>query len=768
MKKIVQGLVTGVMALALLTGVMLADGAFNVAEAVGTVRGYVKKYPALTGPVGGATVIAHNVTTGDTASATSGATYGLFEIANLPAGDYKLEVDTNGGAYLGQFYDYKKTLAEADIIEVVDGQSTPYIYIYCREGGKVLGRVTEQDTTDGIPYVTMTAYNIEYGLSPTFFTNDSIYQTQVGNYKIEGLETGSYMVTATPLGLNYAWEYYSDAGGTHNPYEATYVEVIEGEEATEINFSLQPGGSISGIVTSDNHPGGESDVTVVAYACDDTFYFNSAYTTAADPVNPEDPPKGSYTIQGLVPGDSYLIGATKEGDFMGRYYKDPQSSTQNLYDATYVEVPAAGDTIPNISFNLPVGGMISGTVTAAGDLNNNIGYLVTATEVNTGSYRTAETQDGGVYTIRGLKLGSYRVSVSIAGTDYIKQYYNDAYILESATPVEVTEANKTTPVPNINFNLVKGGSISGTVTSDLDSSPIKGVLVYAYKSENGYYGMAATKEDGTYSIVGLKEGDYKIQLNAQGTEYAGEYYNDTFIFDEASLVTVTQGSPTSGINFGLASGGTITGTVTNGIGDPVGNVVVTAYDLQDTGDYGTAMTDQETGVYFITGLLPADYKIEVDDVYLDAGYVRQYYTDVATYEEATTVTVASGATITDIDFTLLTGGTISGTVYESDGITPLTGPPIEIIVFTGELCERSNQAAVRTGYTKACTGAYEIKGIPPGDVYVRAVWYNYGTEWWAALQAPRSVTKPCRLLSLPMPRYQTSIFSSIRTLITTI
>lgn len=727
MKKMLQWLVPGLMVLALLAGINLVDGFFNTAEAAGTIRGYVKRYPAFTGSVGGATVTAHNVTTGETASATSGATYGLFEISNLPAGDYNLEVNTNGHAYLGQFYDNKETLAEADIIEVIDGATTPDIYVYCIKGGTIQGRVTEANTTDGIPYVTITAYNITYGLSPNFLTDDSIYQSQVGYYTIEGLETGSYMVTATPVGLNYVWEIYSDTGGTFNPYEATYVEVTEGGEgdATGINFALQPGGSISGIVTSDNNPGGEEEVYVLASACEGTLFFNSAYTAVAEPDT------GKYTIFGLVPGDSYLISATKQGDFMGRYYKELETGTQNLYDATYVEVPAAGDTIPNIDIHLPVGGMIAGRVDAPDD-DLDMGYFVTATEVNSGSYRTAETLEGGVYTIHGLKLGSYLVSVSIAGTEYIKQYYNEVHELESTTPVEVTEANKTTAVPDINFNLVIGGSISGTILSDLDGSPVPGVVVYAYKSENGYYGTGVTQKDGTYTIVGLKGGDYKMQVNAQGSQYAGEYYNNTFIFDEASLVTVTQGLETSGIDFSLAAGGAISGTVTDGIGDPVGNVVVTAYDLQDTGDYGTALTDQETGVYTITGLLPAEYKIEVDDLYVDRGYVRQYYNGVATYEAATPVTVTSGATIGSIDLTLSSGGTISGTVYQSDGVTPLTGPPIQIIVFTGELCARSNQAAVRTGYTKACTGEYTIKGIPPGDVYVRAVWYDYGTEWWKA------------------------------------
>ena len=57
---------------------------------------------------------------------------------------------------------------------------------------------------------------------------------------------------------------------------------------------------------------------------------------------------------------------------------------------------------------------------------------------------------------------------------------------------------------------------------------------------------------------------------ATGTAYASEYYDDTFSWDSATAVGVAAGETTSGINFSLGLGGSISGTVLDQLtGQPV-------------------------------------------------------------------------------------------------------------------------------------------------------------------------------------------------------
>src|SRR5690606_5720574 len=67
-----------------------------------------------------------------------------------------------------------------------------------------------------------------------------------GSYAIHGLATGDYRVRAQ--GDGYAFEFYNDAG--QNGDNATIVTVVAGATVSGIDFALEPGGSISGMVTA--------------------------------------------------------------------------------------------------------------------------------------------------------------------------------------------------------------------------------------------------------------------------------------------------------------------------------------------------------------------------------------------------------------------------------------------------------------------------------------------------------------------------------------
>ena len=83
-------------------------------------------------------------------------------------------------------------------------------------------------------------------------------------------------------------------------------------------------------------------------------------------------------------------------------------------------------------------------------------------------------------------------------------------------------------------------------------------------------------------------------------------------------------------------------------------------------------------------------------------------------------------------FQLDTAYTISGRLYQSDGVTPITDADIGIRVYQGDPCGDYTYVAWG-GYTS--NGVYTVYGLTPGTYYVRTENYNhqsnYLDEWWA-------------------------------------
>lgn len=80
---------------------------------------------------------------------------------------------------------------------------------------------------------------------------------------------------------------------------------------------------------------------------------------------------------------------------------------------------------------------------------------------------------------------------------------------------------------------------------------------------------------------------------------------------------------------------------------------------------------------------------------------------------------------------------ISGTVYQSDGVTPLTTRAVLIWVYSGPSC--ADMKTIRFVGSNPIDGSYQIDGLPVGSYYLRFQdnpTRNINSEWWAE---PRSV-----------------------------
>ena len=123
---------------------------------------------------------------------------------------------------------------------------------------------------------------------------------------------------------------------------------------------------------------------------------------------------------------------------------------------------------------------------------------------------------------------------------------------------------------------------------------------------------------GRLTIAGLATGSYGVLTShSSSANYTNEIYNDiqcptgcstTTAVESGTPVPVVLGATTSGINFAVAAGGTITGTVTNeSTGTPIQSVTVVAVVVVGNSVFVKSSSTNASGNYSITGLPPGSY-----------------------------------------------------------------------------------------------------------------------------------------------------------------
>ena len=277
------------------------------------------------------------------------------------------------------------------------------------------------------------------------------------------------------------------------------------------------------------------------------------------------------------------------------------------------------------------------------------------------------------------------------------------------------------------------GSISGTVYASDGVTPLPNIVVTAYEGDCGVWSFvlktATTDENGVYTIQYVSAGDVFVRTNSSGY-HLGEYYTASGDYTTdcsmAQPVAVVAGQNTSGIDFSLSRGGIISGTVHGSDGvTPLEGIRVQAY-TPDCGELiDTALSYDVDGVYSIT-VPPGNVVIRMYALGQPDTYAYEYYTksgDGTPYcNEADEIMVAApGVDVTGINFTLKGGGTVSGTVFENDGITPIQS--LLVYVYEDKCTER-----VIAGSRTNEFGEFTIYKIPSGEFYVYATGDILGGE----------------------------------------
>ena len=645
---------------------------------------------------------------GGYSSATTDAS-GSYSLRGLAAGDYKVQFSPPIGDYVGQWWLGMSSSGSAMPLTVTAGGSLTGKNATLKVGATVSGTVTGVGSAlvgGAIAGATVEAYSGSTGnYRLTTATTDA-----GGNYTLRGLPGGIQTLKFSAEQTPYVDQWLGDRTSFST---ADTVTLTLGQKVTGQNALLTRGGSISGSATSLDGGAPLANSTVTVYSASDfgEWYPQGTSTTDGD---------GKYSFDGL-PSGRYQLKIRTYGFAQHEQWLGGSSIRTGSDVVTLVgQVAATGKDFAV----RPFGSAITGTVEGAAGIAM-AGLSVDAL-TPTGTWITsAKTNAVGAYALTGLGAGQFKLRFS-GNAEYLTRWSGGKTTLGGAAVVAVG-ANAT--LSGQNLTLVKGGTISGTVTRAVTGAPLAGVTVLA--STKSIYAPSQTITDaaGKYTITGLPNANYTIEYSGAGNVQTWSGASETEA--EATAVAIVGLGSVTGQDIALRPGGTLSGTVRGVIGGmttPLRYAAVTLVALD--GRFVASVYTDADGTYDLTGATPGTYKLRFDGGW-SYGLTTQWWNNKATMATSDSVVVTAGGLLSGHDATLQTGGSISGTVQGTGSANiPLAGILVSAFATTG-------------GYVGSTEtdeeGKYKISNLAPnsykvhfgndGDYSYNQL-ANYAPQWW--------------------------------------
>lgn len=641
---------------------------------------------------------------------------GAYKVSDLAPGKYY--VRASGYSYKDEYYKNAADWRKAKLVRVKKGKEKKRIdfildpydpYIDRGEGG-ISGQVCG---VDGIPVsdCLISAFDEGYNLINSSLTDAN------GFYVVSDLPSDDYKLYASYRGHdNYVGEWYNDAQSFET---ATFVTVTEPETTDNIDFILDFGGIIKGIIL------GADGRRVGAYEC-----FIAAYDDEKNWIESETTDeKGRFSIAKLKEGVYRLrIMYYGQENFLDCWYK----GAQDFESAS--PIPVKPGRTKTVRIKLEEGGAISGRVyDHTGAPAAAYCCRVEVYDEHMDYIESEGVDDDGCYTVMRLPTGRYKLFADFhgfasyrLGEEPASEWYDGQYDFGEASFVKVTAGRIT---KNIDFSLEKGGYIGGRVY-DQEGRPLSYCgTVEAYNRHKKTVGLTrGIANDGLYYVEGLPTGEYKLKVSYEGEgNYKDEWYNEKQNFETADYVNVQAPQGKYNIDFTLEYPGILQGFVIdsarNRLSEDEFILQMYAYDAI-TGAYVSFEENSFTGGYQFE-LLGGKYKLAAVNFYYNwmlnhTNLAAAFYKDSANFTSAKSISLKPNTTTKLRDLVMERAeGVISGTVYDEINGQPLAEGLYMIFAFDEE-----GYLVRISGYSHCngpITGEYQLRGLRPGNYYLLAL-----------------------------------------------
>ncbi|MCG6117475.1 MAG: carboxypeptidase regulatory-like domain-containing protein [Aquimonas sp.] len=470
-----------------------------------------------------------------------------------------------------------------------------------------------------------------------------------------------------------------------------------------IDFALQPGASLTGIITRST--GGLPIPGVEVRA------FNSAGRLAGVGRSSA---RGTWRIAGLSPGN-YFVSTSNNQGFLNEVYNDlPCEPFCNPVGGSPIAVAGAG-VIGGIDFALNAAASITGQVRLGVAPQSNVRVELYGAVGNL--VRTTTSNASGAYGFAGLAAGRFYVRTrdDAGRADALWNglpCLGSACNVRSGTPIDLAAGASRA---GIDLVLASPASISGRVSRLPSSDPLSGVRVELLAPTGAIALAVNTDINGDYSFSGLPAGNYRlVTRNTPGlidVAWPAAPCPAACSGLNGSAISVTAGAATTGRNFALDPGGSMSGSVRSAA--PVAPLAGVALQVYNSGGVPVAQVlSNASGNYEVPALPTGNFVIRTQQSlgFSDVLFNNLPCVGYCDLLSGTPVPVLSGSGTGLIDFTLSGGLSVSGRVRDattSAGIALARVTAFDI----GGFVAASAQADA--------SGNYTISGLRPGTYRLR-------------------------------------------------
>ena len=368
-------------------------------------------------------------------------------------------------------------------------------------------------------------------------------------------------------------------------------------------------------------------------------------------------------------------------------------------------------------------GPVSGVVTAGGAPLSAAWVVltpVTATGDWAGKSSQTATDEAGRYSFDGLAHRHVKVHVrSPLVGNFVATFWPGVYTFGQAGVIPVTAAGFVADI-----SLPTGRAIAGQVVAQDTGEPVEGALLMARIAEAPWAEPAGRFEPGSapgrFEITGLPPVPIRLHVQVpQDSPFLGDGY-----WSDSALETgrrVDAPGDVTGLAIRLPRGGEVSGTVRDGLDNPVAGAAVRIENCQ----YGCPReaTSDASGDYRIRGIPPSDRLIARAAA---PGAIDQWFAGVNDWIAATDFALGPGEVRAGVDFVLVGGGVLVGRVIAGDTGQPLT----ELAAYVESVVEPGRRWFADV--TGEATGTFRIGPVPPDSYRLVLLPSSRRSLYWPA------------------------------------
>ena len=613
-------------------------------------------------------------------------------------------------------------------LAVSAGSTTANVGVSLPRGPMISGRIT--DAATGLP-IRPLAFGSGLSGLVAFNSNLSNYAgfarvSLAGTYLSRtGLPPGAYFLSSfllrnnTTYGGGYIDQTYNNITCPFGSCGLASGNAINVNNVALSGFdiALNRGAAITGTVTAAFNGAPLFGVDLTA--------FNSAGKVVA---TKRSNPNGKYRLDGL-PSGSYFVTTQNAQGFQDALYTgqicepfcNPVSGTPIVVSGT--ATTSGRDFV--LQQLVSVGGVVSDGAPAAnvpvalyGQIGNFLAEAVT-------------TSDGS-YLFDGLAPGRFYVRTRNA-TGRTDDLYWQANNAQNTTPSKpdcvglACQVRRGTPIDlasgssfsSANLALSAPGSISGQITNANGSAALSGVAVELLDARGIRVASVSSSASGSYSFNALGAGNYYLVTRGSAGFVDIAYPNNVCPAACNGLngneIAVALGANVNNINMSLSSGASISGVLRDASNLPIPGMAIQVYNA--AGIAVAQVASNLSGSYSVNNLANGQYFVRTQSLGEagSSGFVNKVYNNRACgaycdVRNGDAVSIASGNSVSGIDFSLSAGGTISGTLSSALTSTGIALAEVHALDANGQIAARTRSSA---------SGNFTLGGLPAGSYKLR-------------------------------------------------